>query len=301
MRTVLSGCVCFLLLLGSLPGHAQQEAGSGPRELQALAEGFFAWRAVTQPASTDDVNRVERPDGWVPDFSPQALGAAQQKLEDFRRRLQALRPNSWPVAERVDYLLLRSALDRVDWELNVLRPARRNPNFYVDQTLGAVFEALVQPPPIGEARARNIILRLESIPNTLVHARLNLTEGVASFADVVLARLDHIGEGLARVQKGLGPLVPEGQRPRLAAAMNTAATALEKYALWLREKKPGMAGRVAVGREAYEHFLKRVALVPYSSDAILRLGALEWDRSVAFETYAKQRSRNLRPTGIFRD
>ncbi len=303
MRTVISRFARLLLLFCALPGYAQEatRAGAGSPELQALAAEFFAWRAVTQPATTDDVVRVERPDGWVPDFSPQALRAAQQKLEDIRRRLQALRPDSWPVADRVDYLLLRSALDRVDWGLNVLRSARRNPNFYVDQTLGAVFEALVQPPPFGEARARNIILRLESIPATLQHARVNLTEGVAPFAEVALAGLNRVGERLRRVQQELAPLMPEGQRPRLAAAMDSAAAALEQYAAWLRGKKAGMGARVGVGRDAYEHFLRRIALVPYTSEEILRLGELEWNRSVAFETYARQRNRNLLPAKIFRD
>ncbi|MCH8929157.1 MAG: hypothetical protein IIB39_10650, partial [Candidatus Marinimicrobia bacterium] len=42
-------------------------------DLQSLAEEFFRWRAVTQPATGDDITRVERPDKWVPDFSPEAL------------------------------------------------------------------------------------------------------------------------------------------------------------------------------------------------------------------------------------
>ena len=35
-----------------------------------LAKEFFAWRQVAQPATYDDILRVERPDGWVPDCSP---------------------------------------------------------------------------------------------------------------------------------------------------------------------------------------------------------------------------------------
>lgn len=34
-------------------------------DLQKLAAEFFAWRAITQPATSDDINRVERPDGWT--------------------------------------------------------------------------------------------------------------------------------------------------------------------------------------------------------------------------------------------
>jgi hypothetical protein len=291
------------LLLSGLPSLAQRSQAAGPRrgELRALAEEFFAWRAATQPTTTDDVNRVERPEGWVPDFSPEALRRSQRRLEEFRGRLGAMRLDGWPVVERVDYLLLRSALDRVDWELNILRSARRNPNFYVDQTLGAFLESLLPPPPFSEARARNIVARLDSIPATLQYAKINLTEAAAPFADIALAHLHHVGEKLERVRKGLEPLMPEGQRTRLDAGITTAAAALAEYAAWLREKKPSMSAKVPVGRDAYEHFLKRVAMLPYSSDEILAMSALEWNRSVSFEAYARQRARNLPPARLFRD
>ena len=300
LSVVLFGLVC--LLVSALPVRSQQGAGAavGPVELRALAQEFFVWRAVTQPATTDDVNRVERPDGWVPDVSPEALLGEQQKLDAFRRRLESLEPQSWPLAGRVDYLLVRAALERVDWELNVLRSARRNPNFYVDQTLGVVFETLVQPPPFSEARARNLILRLESFPDTLRHARTNLTDGAAPFADAALERLERIRERFSNLQKALAPLLPEGQRGRFGAASTTAAVALEQYAAWLRQVRPRMGTSVAVGRDAYEHFLNRVALVPYSSDEILRMGELEWNRSVAFEAYARQRNKDLPPPKLFR-
>ena len=41
--------------------------------LQQLAAEFFAWLAVTQPTTSDNINRVERPDGWTPDFSESAI------------------------------------------------------------------------------------------------------------------------------------------------------------------------------------------------------------------------------------
>jgi uncharacterized protein (DUF885 family) len=282
-------------------GQRPAQPPPGREELRALADEFFEWRRITQPITSDDVARVERPDGWVPDFSPEALRRIREKLEDFRRRFDALRPGNWAAAERVDYLLLRSAMDRVDWELNVLRSVRRNPNFYVDQTIGLLFEALTQPPPFEEARARNIILRVESIPNTLIHARMNLTEGAAPFADVALAPLEGIAGKLERVRASLEPLFPETQRARLSSALRRAATALEQYAAWLREKKLAMGKGVAVGREAYERYLKRIALVPYSSDEILQMGVLEWNRSVAFEAYAQRRNRNLPAARLFRD
>jgi uncharacterized protein (DUF885 family) len=303
MRNILSAIGLMATLLSASPARGQTPApvAAGNRSLRALAEEFFAWRAVTQPATTDDVARVERPDGWVPDWSPATLGDMGTKLADFRRRFEALRPDGWVIPEKVDYLLLRSAIERVDWELNTLRSAHTSPKFYVDQTLGSVFELLLQPPPFSEARTRNLILRLESIPSTVRHARTNLTEGAAPFADVALGGLEHIAERLERTGREVVPLLSEGQRARFTAAVRQAGVALEEFAAWLHDKKPGMRPGVAVGRENYERYLKRIALLPYSGDELLQIADLEWNRSVAFEAYAKQRNSNLPPARLFRD
>ncbi len=34
--------------------------------IEELAAGFWAWRAVYQPTSGDDIPRIERPEGWAP-------------------------------------------------------------------------------------------------------------------------------------------------------------------------------------------------------------------------------------------
>jgi hypothetical protein len=107
--------------------------------LRALAADFFEWRRLQQPASGDDIPRVERPDGWVPDFSPDALDAYRQRYQDYFSAIEKIDTTGWPVSARVDARLLRAAVQRVHWELDVLQAPQRNPLFYVQQTLGSVF------------------------------------------------------------------------------------------------------------------------------------------------------------------
>jgi hypothetical protein len=38
--------------------------------LDDLSAEFWSWRANELPVSTDDIPRLERPEGWVPDWSP---------------------------------------------------------------------------------------------------------------------------------------------------------------------------------------------------------------------------------------
>ena len=278
---------------------ASQTATAAAPNLHSLAKEFFAWRAVQQPTTHDDVNRVERPDGWIPDWSPKAIAEYDAKQREFMRRLSALNNSGWTISDSVDFLLLRSAIARVDYELSVVWSARRNPAFYIDQTLGTVFGLILQPPPFSESRSRNIILRLESIPTTLQHARTNLTEGVAPFASLAIEDLSKIESQLETFSKELVPLLPSSQQKRFAAAVKKGSEELVKYREWLKKELPKMRGSFAIGKEAYDRYLKMMALMPYTSDEILRMGRIEWERSVAFDHYEKLRNKGLPPLEVF--
>lgn len=287
--------ISFPFIIWAQPGPSHSAAN-----LQALAKEFFEWRATTQPATGDDVNRVERPAGWVPDFSAAALqqhDAAQKKFHD---RLNTLDKTGWTIADSVDYLFLRGAIERVNYELNIVRSARRNPDFYVNQTLGAVFELIVQPPPFSETRAKNIVLRLQTFPNTIKHAKANLTEGVIYFANNALANLDGERDRLNRLVNGLTPLFPPAQQKPLAAAAKQAAAALEDYAAWLQQQKPNMGTTFAIGSQAYDWYLQNIALMPFTRDELLRMARQEWDRAVAFHHYEGLRNAEAPQPALFK-
>src|SRR5256885_1712381 len=157
--------------------------------LDDFARDFWAWRAAEQPVSGDDVNRIERPAGWVPNWSPAAVQHYRQQLEEFQTKWRTLDSSAWPVPRQVDYRLMGSALARVRWELDFTRSWQRNPEFYIDQTVGAYFELLLPPPPFDAERTRHIIATLNSIPGTVEDAKRNLAEPAAPFARLALAQL----------------------------------------------------------------------------------------------------------------
>ncbi|MFQ6613113.1 MAG: DUF885 family protein, partial [Fidelibacterota bacterium] len=147
-------------------------------DLQQLAREYFQWRTATQPVTPDDVPRVARTDGWVPDFSPAALRDYRQQYQQFRSALASIPQTGWTRSDSVDYLLLRSAIERVNWELNVLNLPGTHPEFYVQQTLGSVFDLLIISSTFTEQRIDNLIRRLNAVPGTLDAARGNLTDPV---------------------------------------------------------------------------------------------------------------------------
>ncbi|HLF31798.1 MAG TPA: hypothetical protein VI566_12320, partial [Xanthomonadales bacterium] len=143
---VLAGILCCFLCC-SLPAQTSDALVLNPG-LQELAARFFEWRRVQQPISGDDIPRVERPVGWLPAFSPEDLAIYRTRYRAFLDQLSALDHSGFSRADEVDALLLAAAIQRVGWELDVLRGPNRNSLFYLDQTLGSVFELLVLAPPM---------------------------------------------------------------------------------------------------------------------------------------------------------
>jgi len=295
----------LLLVLHLLPSPAvlaqatgeSQSSGSG--QVQALAADFFEWRRVQQPVVGDDIPRVERPDGWVPDFSPTALESYRQSYRRYLAEVEAFDTRDWDVASRVDARLLRAAIQRVRWELDMLQAPHRNPLFYLDQTLGSLFELLIISSPMDEQRVGNILLRLDHIPSTLKSARENLQRAVRPFAQATIASLADIEDRMQRLEQTLMPLFPGTLHARLSRSIATASRALRDYSNWLGMTLEGMQTAFAIGPHAYQWFLANVALIPRSPDHLLAEGKQAWSRAVAWEALEQNRNRESPALPIF--
>jgi len=293
MKTICG--VALLLAVLLFPPTVRADA------LDDLARDFWAWRAAEMPVSTDDIPRLERPAGWVPDWSPASVARYQKEMEGFEARWKAMNASSWPVARQVDYRLMGSAIARVRWELLVNRGWQRNPDFYVDQTLGAYVLLLLQPPPFDAARSQQIVATLRSMPRTLEAARQNLTEPAGPFAGLALERLAKVRDELSKSAEALKPRLAPDAAPNLDAAVEEAVKALEAYREWTAAKAPSMTPAIAVGREGYVFFLKNVALLPYTPEQLLQIGRLEWARAVALETYEQHHNSWLPSLAVLPD
>jgi len=268
-------------------------------EMRALATEFFEWRRSQQPVGGDDITRIERPRGWVPDFSPSALEAYRQRYQEFFKAVEELDTSGWDIAAKVDTRLLRAAIQRVHWELGLLQAAHRNPLFYVQQTLGSVFELLIISSPMDEPRAREIVQRLEHTPRTLQAARNNLNRAVRPFAEEAIASLSDIEARLSRLERALAPQFPEELRDRLGRAVSDSSRALQDYSVWLQANLDGMQTAFAIGPHAYQWFLTNVALIPYSPDELLAQGSQAWHQAVAWEVLEQNRNRDVPPLAVF--
>lgn len=278
--------IFFLAVLCAVTAAAQDS-------LDQLATDFWAWRTQYQPFNNDDIPRMERPAGLKRSWSAAAVARQETDLAVFEARWKKLDPRAWTEAQKVDERLIGSAIARVHWELDLNRRWQGDPTFYLDQTLTAVTETLLPPPPFDEARSRELIARLRNIPSLLEEAKANLQHPAAPFAKLAIDSLTNIRAELQTVAHEVGPLQPPTTGRNLLQAIEAATAALEAYRSWLAQRLPTMTERTAVGREAYTYFFQKVALYPFSPEQLLEMSRAEWARSVAFEQMEGHRNKNV--------
>ncbi|WP_405160904.1 DUF885 domain-containing protein [Nocardia sp. NBC_01499] len=261
--------------------------------LAKLAEEFWNWRLATLPDSSDDLPRVQRPDGWLPDWSPKAIAERREVLAELTRRHRELDLSDEPVAVRVDGRLLGSALAKVRWELELIRAWERDPGFYVQQSLGPIYIELLVSSPFDTARAAKVSALLRHVPLVLEQARENLTgHAGAPFARSTLRLLNETAGSLESAMTALVPFLPDEYAAELPAATRVAADAVAAYRDWLDEQLPSLGEVEPVGPESLAYFLHRVALLPYSAQRLREMGRQEWHRAVALETQLRTRHRD---------
>ncbi len=98
------------------------QAAKGPDGYLALVKLFQQWREFEHPVMRNN----------VPDYSASAMAAKAAALRQWRTRLDAIDPSSWPIEQQNDYKLVRAEMNGLDFNFRVLRPWARDPAFYVN-------------------------------------------------------------------------------------------------------------------------------------------------------------------------
>src|SRR5207245_11741292 len=146
--------------------------------------------------------------------------------------------------------LIGSALARVHWELDVNARWKRDPIFYIEQTLTALAEALTVPAPYDETRSKEILTRIENIPSILQQGAENLDKPPAPFAMVAIQALENIRPRLHEMATALVKSTTLKEE-ELNSATDRAADALESFREKLRQKLPPLPNETALVRDAY--------------------------------------------------
>lgn len=264
-------------------------------QLNALAEEFWRWRASQQPRSHDDIPRIERPQEWIPQWSAADLVRYRAEIANFEEKLAeiAAKKVDASIDDLIDLELLKSACARVHWELDYLQMPRRFPRFYIDQTIGAVFDYLLEP-TITSSAIGNVRRLLKNFASILADAKANLANhAYREFAEVSISDLASIEQQLPEMARELLHVVPTAEHITFQNEISEATQQLVAYREWLQNNLPHFQSAQPVGREKFEWFLAHVALVPYSVEELLQIGEVEFDRATYLESLYINRFANI--------
>jgi uncharacterized protein (DUF885 family) len=139
------------------------------------------------------------------------------------------------------------------------------------------------------------------MPATLNAARENLTDMRGPYVRVTLHELDGIESRLQRFKEAIQPELAATNKAAFDKDLASAQQALVSYRTWLQGKARGLPEETAVGRDGYLYFLRNVALMSYTPEQMLAMGRQEWERSVAFESYAQAANTGLPKMPVFPD
>lgn len=288
-RWFLRRCVAVLALLA----WGVASAAAAPVARPELVALFRAAQALAAPAEIDG----------IPDYTAEAIAGQRAELEALSDRFEGLDPAGWPAADRVDYLLVRAELDKLRYGFEVYRAPSRSPNFYLSSissfglssgaTLSRLGSLVQQPPPFDASRADAILAHMQRIPAILEQAKRNLTEPTVEMSRWALPALADARTSSRRFAEALAPHFPAPQAERLPVAAEAMGEALAAYRDWIEARLPTMENARPIGRELYDWLLRRVWLLPYDAEDILRMGEQEYARYLAFTEFEEARNAGL--------
>jgi len=229
---------------------------------------------------------------WVPDYTPTAIEKQRIGLMDFQRRLMAIDTSNWPLDQQVDYHLVRSEMNGLDFYIRVLKPWSRDPGFYLQTQDGAgptrAGHIDVQEMPVPEQDLEKLRGQLRALPIILEQGKANLTEGAADLAQLAL----HYMDTEIAYHRRLRDAIAENH-PQLLGDADSALAAVIDYGNWLKENESKMTAPAGVGKENYNWWMKNVQLVPYTWDQLYDIIMREDDRLLTTVALERNRNRNL--------
>jgi len=283
--------IVLMVAAGSYPAGKEKALTAGG-SYDGLVSLFKEWREFVKP----------RVVAGVPDYSPEAMKAQEEKLPSYQKRLAAIDSSRWPVAQQVDYQIVRAEMNGLDFDHRVLRPWSRMPAFYVFVTDSQPDVPLREGPeidgvldiwryefPLSAEDRAEVSAKLRAVPAVLAQAKKNLVEEAKDLWTLGLqamreesAILDNFAKLLAKHHP---EMVPEAER---------AKAAVDEFSIWLEDKRGRMKPiPCGVGVENFDWYMRNVHLVPYTWKEQRQILEREWERSMAALKLEEHRNRIL--------
>lgn len=263
--------VLLFLMFGCQPASQDQTSGSESTKYEDLVNLFQEWRSFEKPPLLEG----------APDYSAATFARRRPAFEQLRQRLMVMNDTSWPVAQQVDWNIVRAEMNGYDFNDRILQPWVRDPAFYKSvwmersdvpahegPTHHAITELWTYVFPLTTEEKERLIHDLQVIPPLNKQAMQNLS---GNARDLWVTGIRDIRTQAADLQTILGLPGVAGDDELVTAIQNANTSTLELVS-WLEGEAPMKNGPSGIGKENYTWYQQNVHLIPLTwNDEVILL------------------------------
>jgi len=270
---------------------AASTASAADGSYQDLLKLFSDWRTFEHPPLREG----------APDYTAATFARRHTELKQYVARLDAIKPDGWPIEQRVDYQLVRAEMNGFDFYVRVLKPWERDPAFYTtvwtDQSDTPAHEGTIHHDvaelwtykyPLDAASQKKLAGELRAVPPLLKQAQTNLTANTRDLFSAAIITMKGQSEALTDLDKKVA-----GTGAELKRAIADAQKATQAYVAWLEKVAPTKTGPSGIGKENYTWSLQKVHMLPLTWDDEVMILKRELARTHASLKLEEQRNRKL--------
>ncbi|HEY7284920.1 MAG TPA: DUF885 domain-containing protein [Vicinamibacterales bacterium] len=231
---------------------------------------------------------VHAHDDLLEDLSRHSIDSEAHALAGYLRRLDEIQQDTLTPVERLEHRMLTANLQSRMFDLEVVRPWERNPQFYSDLIASSLAgQTLFSHAPAPE-RARRVLSKLRQTPRLIQAARDNVKEPPGIFVKVGIetmrGALKFIDEELPRAFADLDDMHLLGD---LADAQTEASHAVGAYIQELEAQGQKARASFRLGRDKFEQKLRLEEGITLPVDRLLSIALRELHNTQeAFKTLA---------------
>jgi uncharacterized protein (DUF885 family) len=250
--------------------------------LAKIADDYYAWRNENYPVQSSDAG-LHTWDARLTDYASAKIAERARHVHSLLEKIRAMRTETWPKEQRIDWILFRAQLENGDFADRVLKFERTNPQVYVNECVNGIFSLLKKEYDAPRNRALSATARLQQMPAMLKQGLSNLQNPVKLYAQLAIQAARAIdslfNDSLMSLDVGLAP----NEHDTLIKSRDEALTAMHNYADELEKRLPKMVDFAPMGEGNYNYYLKHVLLLPLNATEVEMIGRVELARYRAQE------------------
>ena len=255
---------------------------TAPGSMRTLASDYYRWRDRSYPVASSSQG-LHTWDDRLTDFSPQAVEERRRHVVELLAQVRAMPTGGWTKDDRIDWLLLRSQLETVEFFDRVMDSEATDPQLYIGECSNAVFSLLKKEYAPPRARVLAATARLKAMPALLNQGKVNLARPVALYARLAIDSARAIDPLFTDSLMTLASGLKESERNDLVKARDAALASVHGFADWLETRLPQMVTFKPMGEASYNELLRRAYLLPIDARQVEMLGQAELARYRALE------------------